>query len=591
MGLLNPGALWLLLLPAAWLLLGRNRTARTRRQVGNLYLWSQPAAAAPAQLALRNIRRHWVVLLQAAIMTVVVVALARPTFSWETRHVALVIDVSASMAAREDQSTRIDRAKEAARSKILGFPRGTRVRLITAGRSATDLGEFTADDPGLRRALDAIVASAGSADVPRAIRTARATGAAPDDIHVFSDSSEAIAGAGGAQWVRVGSALGNRAITALAGRRLPESPASGQVVATVWNYSPQATDADVEILQRGSVVARRRLRLEPGRARTIAVDVTDAGGVVQARLTGTGDALPADDQRLTVIPEATVARVLLLTRGHFFLEQALTVNPAVSLEIAPAGLDSAGADVDVVVCDRCENIPQVGRAVLMIPVLRRGSPAPVTVSLPQHPIAAALEHVGAWAAAAEGPSVLDGGEIVLRAGGRPALIAHERNGRKIVELRLDLLEGGFPLSTAFPVVLDNVLAWLVGRSAEANILAGDVFRTRLRTTVPSVVVSIVGPDGAPVRTSVDGGILTTTDTLAAGAYEIRGDGATRPFTVNPVTDGESDLSRHGEPASDSIDPSAGATTAASEQAPLLILLACGLLMLEWHARTGERQGA
>jgi len=185
MAMANPGALWLLLVIAAWLLLGRNQRARPQRPVGNLYLWSQPASSAPAHVAIRRIRRHWLILLQAAIMAALVLALARPTLSWQAPRVALVLDVSASMQARGPDGIRMDLAKQAARSVVESLPPGAQVLVITAGPVATLLGEYPVGGPGLQRALDDIVATAASADLPRAIRAARTAGIEPEAVYVI----------------------------------------------------------------------------------------------------------------------------------------------------------------------------------------------------------------------------------------------------------------------------------------------------------------------------------------------------------------------------------------------------------------------
>lgn len=588
----NPAALWLLLVIAAWLLLGRNQTARPRRPVGNLYLWSQPASSAPVDVALRRVRRHWLILLQAALLTLLVLALARPSFSWQGPRVALVIDVSASMAARESGGTRMDLAKQAARAVIQSLPSRAHVMVVTAGPVATTVGEFAAGDGGLERAVQDIVPIPASADITSAIRSARMAAIDADAIHVISDSPSAPAGSDGVRWVHIGNTLPNRAITRLATRGVPGSPRAREMIATVWNYSTDEHDAVLEVLHGQRVLARRAVHLQPRQGETAVITVDGVDGAIEARLSG-DDALAADDQRFAVLAARRVARVLLLGRGSFFLESALAANPAVVVDRATGAGTGIHPDVDVVVCDRCATLPPRGRGVLMIPPVQPADPAPLIVSLPEHPIAEAVAPVGPLVPGSAGADVPQDALTILRVGGRPAIIAYERDGRRVVEWRLDLSESRFTTSTTFPILLDNVLAWLDGRTEDVTaIRAGEPLHWILRNPASSSRPEIVGPDGGAIRARVSGQRLTTTDTTAVGIYEVRGDGTPRTFVVNPVTDGESDLSRGAAtPPSAPVSHRPVTSPGAADHTALLLLVALALLSLEWRARSGGRRPA
>jgi hypothetical protein len=589
MDFVYPTALWLLLPVAAWLLLGRNQTARPRHVVGNLYLWSQPAAAAPAQVTAQRTRRHWLVVLQAAIMTAIVVGLARPTVSWPASRVALIFDVSASMGASDEEGARIELARQAARSVIERLSRGTRVRLLAAGRETTDLGEFPADGPELRGALERVAAGAGTADLERAIRAARALGLQPGEVHIFSDTGDPRPISEGERWVSIGRPAANRAITSLTARRLPESPGTAQVIATIRNYSSSGSEVDLEILQAQRTVSRRTLRLEPQGYETVAVDVAVEEGSIHARLSGS-DGLATDDQRFAVVPALRPARVLLIGRASFFLERALAVNPAVTLTTAPTGSSGPHSGIDVVVCEGCDSVPPSGDGVLLIPAHSFEDPATLTVSQPRHAIAAAMPAGGASVLSGEAGGLPEGADIVLRAGGRPALITYERDGRRVAELRVDVQRGGFPLSSSFPVLLEHTIAWLDRREDRApGLPAGEPLHWRLRSDARPSDLSIVGPDGSELRSQVNGGVLTTTDTLAVGEYRVRGDGPDLPFTVNAVTEAESDLTRMAPRSAQPAASSVAGTTARVDPAPFLLLLAVALLGFEWRARSGGRR--
>ena len=172
--------------------------------------------------------------------------------------------------------------------------------------------------------------------------------------------------------------------------------------------------------------------------------------------------------------------VLLLTQGNFFLEQSLVTNPLLAVDREPR----AGSRYDVVVCDACGNATSDAAGLLTIPAAD-GTPAPaerVTVSDSDHPIGAALAAFGAGpvlvSPVARSSDTVIGGDVVLRAGGVPVLVATESSphaaqggrilyptpggGGRAVVLNVNLGSSTLPLSTAFPVLMASTVEWLAG---------------------------------------------------------------------------------------------------------------------------------
>src|SRR5688572_23139736 len=103
MRLEHPAALALILLTLLLLFTKRRRTLR-RVPVANLYLWNDAAPSDAAALA-RRLRRHWLVIVQAAFLAAVALAIAQPIVASHPRTVAVILDRSVSMGAREDAAT------------------------------------------------------------------------------------------------------------------------------------------------------------------------------------------------------------------------------------------------------------------------------------------------------------------------------------------------------------------------------------------------------------------------------------------------------------------------------------------------------
>jgi Ca-activated chloride channel homolog len=152
MTLLAPAAAFLALTLPAIVALYFLRIRRPTRIVPALNLWPEQIRDRQASVPWQRIRFSWLLLLQLLAAAVLVAAAAQPVLSAGTtlaRHSVVLIDVSASMQARDVQPSRLDEAKREVGSIIdqLGpqdrmtwspwaRPHGSSLRLpVTATRS------------------------------------------------------------------------------------------------------------------------------------------------------------------------------------------------------------------------------------------------------------------------------------------------------------------------------------------------------------------------------------------------------------------------------------------------------------------------
>ena len=602
MRLTNPSALWFLILLAIPLLLARRPTPRSRQVVSNLYLWQDLVRRDPDRLAMRRLRRNWLVALQIALMAAAIVALAGPVVAFRAARVAFVFDVSMSMGARDGTTTRLGVARERARALLRRLPQDAVVRLIAAGTSPRDLGDHPAGDSGMDAILEAVTPTAGSADVPAAIRLAAVGDTNAQPIFVFSDRSERdVAGLVGSasaavRWEHVGHATGNVALARIAARRHPVKAAEGQVLVEVRNYGTQARDAEVEIAQDGTVIGRQSVPLPARGTQTIVQDIPRLGRLLSARLRE-DDALDLDNQRLAVIPVLDRVHVRLITPGSFFLEKVLAANPRITLESGPPGGAPNLAEVaarnansrvsDVVVCDGCVEPPGQDEATLII-APRAGSlgPAPLTIARPDHLLTASLQFGELFVTPLGSAGVAARGDVILRAGGLPVAVAYERDGRRILELRLDVAAPELALSIGFPILVANAIDWLAARDENGpEVSSGEPLRWRLPALFQPDRVSVTGPDNRLTRRQLQGRYLTTADTGVPGLYHVRTPVGEQVFVVNPAVDSESDLMEVDAESSSGGRPDVAQPVDDERHvAPVLLLLAFGLLAAEWQYR-------
>src|SRR5215510_10320422 len=120
MDLLAPKGLWLLGLLAPLVVLYILRIKRQRRAVASTWLWATAQRDLMAKSPFKRLIAQLPLIIQAAALILLAVALARPATrgrEFTGDHVAIVIDVSASMTAaapgpRAEPTTRLALAKQ-----------------------------------------------------------------------------------------------------------------------------------------------------------------------------------------------------------------------------------------------------------------------------------------------------------------------------------------------------------------------------------------------------------------------------------------------------------------------------------------------
>ena len=632
LGLTAP--LWLsalaILLPLIWLYL------RTRRRppayVSSLVLWR---AVAEPVVQKRRPRLPLLFFVQALLIVAGALALAqpfarRPLPPGPAKDAVLVLDVSASMQAREQGSTRFALARDAARERAEELGRaGRRLTVIAAGQQPQVLGT---DLDGARAA--ALVAGVEPRDtggnLTAAAELAVAQAGSQGSIDVFTDAaSEGLVlsrdararaavhrfGAGGAN-------------VALAGVRVVASPfdAPGRTraVVTVRSYAPDTRTVQVRIAPLGAAPdakegVTRSLTLAPGASEVVSIDGLGWTGPFQATL-APGDDLPLDDTLYGVLPAPAPLRILLLTDDEA-LQRALenlarhlgnvTIRTLLPIQYQPDAAEN------VTIFDRfTPAAPPPGNAVYLAPP--RGN-ADVTVAggtirarfaeQREHPLTYGLanahtligEDVVALAPSGTMKPVLLG-----RADGRevPLVLAGEVGGRRVAATAFPLRAGDLRSADALPALVFaiDLLRWLAPTATDAPLVrqAGERLRAGFPDTTP--VTRVDGPGIARDLGPSDEVMLEK-----AGVYTAAVGGGTRQLLVSFVDPTESDIAR---PAIAEVAPSPAPTAEPAAAAPRLwqelpytrevLLVVIAAMLLEWlvvalsgprRRRTAEPEGA
>lgn len=627
MSFLAPVALIGLLLAIPIILMYMLRLRRRELIVSSTYLWQQLLQDKEANTPWQRLRRNLLLILQLIILALLAFALARPFLSVpaiSAARMALLIDASASMAATDGPAgeTRFSQAQDEALKLIDALARDAEVSVIRVGDTPEVILPYAQDKAAAMAAVRSVSAGQGGADWLAAITLAAAGGQAVDDFTMVMLTDGGVAGLdaltesalpGRIRVVPVGQSDENVALTALAARSLAGGPP--QVFAQVTNYGSQ--DAEIILTLRADddplPVFNERF-IVPGGASLPFVSSRGLDGysVLQATVTTAvnsvgRDLLTVDNTAWTVARAAIGRRVLLISEDNLFLEQVLRSLPGVSVFKTRPDAGLPAETFDLYVYDQAvPRQPPPGDVLLIGPPVGvpgwfgvagevRGPPPLEAETTDDRMVFVDFDAVNIGRT--QDLRGVSWGDVLLRAGDTPLIVAGDRGGRQIVIFGFALRDTDLQLNIAFPILMSNLMAWFspVGSIVNAAPAVGDV--VLIQPPLEADAVRVTRPDGVERTLPVDADQIVYTDTSLPGVYrlEIFSGGTllqAQPFAVNLFDPLESDIA----PRDVSLSGTPVLVQRADEQGqfevwPLLAALALAVLMLEWwiyHRRTRDR---
>ena len=146
---------------------------RPRQLVPSLVLWRQVLADQRVNSPFQRFKRNILLLLQILLLALLALAAMQPFLRREptmSARLAVLVDVSASMAAKAGGKSRLDEAKERIRERIEALSPEQELALIAFGKSARKLASFTNNKGELRAAVDALAVEDVPGDMDEALR-------------------------------------------------------------------------------------------------------------------------------------------------------------------------------------------------------------------------------------------------------------------------------------------------------------------------------------------------------------------------------------------------------------------------------------
>ncbi len=543
---------------------------REERTVSSTFLWQKMVRDVEANAPWQKLRKNILLLLQLLLLLLLALALARPFFRTTGitgRNLIVILDRSASMGATDVASSRLDAAKQQAINLVDQLPDGGRATIIAAGGQMDVPAAATTDRRQLRDAINSIPLRYNGSDLSQALTLASALASREpeSEIAIISDGNVTVPAdlkvPATVRYFPTGQRDTNVAVSALT---LQPSAAGQTLFAQATNYGTTNVERRMDIYLDGSLFTAYNLSLTAGREQSIVVDIPAQVRIVEARLAeDDADALPLDNRAWAVSNTGEGTRVRIVGPGNRFLETALSLLPNVQTTTVPtntATFTETAAQIPMTILDgvvpaqlppgnlffiapprSTEFFSVTGQIELPAlrptpgdePLLRDISVSDVSVGQANSIVA------GSWA------------RVVIDGDGGPMLVAGERDGRRIVVLAFDLHNSDLPLQVAFPLLISNIVGYLVpGSGAEAaQISPGQPLAIPIDESITEV--RMTRPDGTTVPMSRENGQAIYADTGELGPYTVeqyQGDNLVgrQRYAVNLFSAGESNIAPKAE---------------------------------------------
>ena len=569
------GFLSLAAIAALYLLRRRSQSVT----VPSLLLWQRAAAEQQAMRPFQKLKKNILFFVQLALAALLTLCLMRPAVSGGVRgETVLIFDLSASMQAEENGESRLDAAKRRADAMLDGMDAGDRVTVLAAGAQAETVLSRSGDLARVRRAIDGLQAGNAGADLAAAVSLAQAMARDIPGLNIvaFSDTYEN----GDIQVVRTGSAAANRALLSLS------VGADGLVFARVANYGPAAR-LTLECEADGELCDVRAVDLTAEETQAVRMQAPPEARTVRVRI-AERDALAADNERWHVARGQTAYRAVLCG-DNVFLEKAVALRADIALLRADAAEAAALEDIDLYIFDGAlpETLPAQGALLCVGPDQTVLEITPGEASQASGALRAGVGELARTLTqnlllteiSLRRFTPLTGGETVLRWGDGALLAVTEQDSRRAAVLGFDLHDSNLPMQGDFPVLIQNLLSWLLpdARQALADGVCGQGVTLPPDSRAERVTVTL--PSGR--REDVSG---VWTDTDAQGVYTVTYSYADRPertvrFALH-MDSAESDTRQVGRAAEAGV---LGKTVGAGrELTPWVLLAFLALLLAEWE---------
>lgn len=475
-------------------------------KIPSVYLWEKAVDTSVQSKPWQKLKKSLPLILQLAVALALGLAAARPYISvfGTAYNYVVVIDNSSSMSTNDMGETRLEYSKKQAEKLISNSSAFSKITVISSGEHPYVVYGPDTDKNAAIMALNQIKQTYGGNDMETLESLAVSEAAKTEaGIYTFTDDTKMLSQID-ANIVYAGKETNNCAITLA-------SAEGGSVLVNVRNYGEEECSKTLTIYNNSMVVATSDVTLPANSERSVVFENAYTGQAnIMITLTPE-DILSADDVYYLSVNLKQSAKILLVTEGNTFLENAIKITAGTELyKMNKATMETADlSDYDLYIFDGCmpEIMPHDGGVFIVNP--------PVGNSFIE---TSGTKQLNCYS---DGKTDLSSGDSLKfliseaktvtkpswtvtesSADGIPLILRGENNGQKVCVFTFDIHNSDLPLIKDFPIMIYNLTDWFIpGRNGITNInyceekLNVNILAASEKTTVtdPGGVEKIIAP--------------------------------------------------------------------------------------------------
>ncbi|AEE96729.1 VWA domain-containing protein [Mahella australiensis] len=598
MNFINPwGLLFGLSIPAI-ILLYLLKQQHEDVEVSSTFLWRMALKDVQASQPWQRFKRNLLLLLQLLAAAVMTLMIARPYLASQAQgyDYVVILDASASMRAVDVKPSRFDKAKGEIDKLIDGLLPKEHMSIITVDGKARIAANWSSDRAVLKDALNGLKPGNAADNMDDAVYLAQAMLKERKDarVYIYSDKPYGFDDKAYQSVVIRGDPI-NRAVAGVSYTAADDGIA---VLSKVANFGGDAT-LSVECLADGKTIDVKEVNIPAGEAADVYWnDIPDNAGIIEIRILNEDD-LMADNAGWAAIRAADKAKVLLITQRNAFLEKALSLRN--DIEVFKTTYDQAGdmSGYRLYIFDGYmpAETPKDGNIIVFNP---KGENDMLKVGASYEPSGVKARDLSTYAdlmkyvrpeefhiAKAVDIEVPTWADVLFGDETHPLMLAGEQDSRRIAAFAFDLHDSDMPLKMDFPILMQNVLAWMLPPVVDNDVQIYAGSDVDINPLPQAENVNVITPSGKTVAVAPPFPPAPFAYADEVGVYTVEqrwnGGSAKGYFTVTIPTEQESDLAADGKSYAQAPSQQTGANPVSrTELKPYLAWLALLLVLIEWQ---------
>lgn len=557
----------------------------------SLYLWKYAIDEIEAASRFKKLKSSLLMFLQILAIVLIALILAGLFIKGEGKkgNVIIVMDCSVTMASKDLEPTRLEYAKLMAKDYLKGLDKEATVSII-ALKEVPEIILTKEKERGIATALiEQLTTTATLADFEWVHQTiATLKGNEETTIAYFGDGSLQ-----GADNFVVRNSDDNMSVYDVVYTKY-EDQKTISVLTEVFNHSSKSERVPISIYIDNTFFDAKLVDIETKSSTKVFFDNLPMDAKELKITIDREDILPVDNIAYGVVGEESIKKVVLVSTGNIFLEKVLRLDS--SIELYKANIENSnnlhGFDLYVYDAYMPEVLPKDGALLLFDPEDNAYFTSLGYVKQPvfessEHPIMNNIYRPEFQAAMTRTYAIEGEYEPILTTEFGTSAFAGKINGQSLAVFGFDLHYTDLPLSVEFPILMMNILDYLLPKSmlSERSVEAGGAIE--LLISPQTTKATIEGPLGNRYSLPLSKQEHLFSHTYTTGVYTYTQEGLQRKYSEQFAVNVK-------KPSSESIfgeDKNVGnqpLATTKSLTKIIGILLVC-VLIVEWFIYSYRRR--